>query len=68
VQHLTFSAALAEDRRAELRREASQVRLARAGRPRRRYLIRRWRPATATAVAVNDRQARGLDTAKTTGW
>jgi hypothetical protein len=28
MQHLTFSAALAEDRRAVLRRKASQVRLA----------------------------------------
>jgi len=51
MQHLTFSAALAEDRRAELRREASQVRLARAGRPRRRYTAGRWRPAVRPARA-----------------
>jgi hypothetical protein len=51
MQHLTFSAALAEDRRAVLRREASQVRLARAGRPGRRYAVRRWRPAARPAQA-----------------
>ena len=35
MQHPTFSAALAEYRQADLRREASQARLARGSRPRR---------------------------------
>jgi hypothetical protein len=51
MQHPIFSAALAEDRRAELRREASQVRLARGSRPGRRSAARRGRPAARPAQA-----------------
>jgi hypothetical protein len=55
MQHPTFSATLAEQRRAELRRQADQARLARDSRPTyRRWQWRVshwWRPATRPARA-----------------
>jgi hypothetical protein len=51
MQHPTFSATLAEYRQADLRREASQARLARGSRPRRPYTARWWRPAAGPARA-----------------
>jgi hypothetical protein len=51
MQHPIFSATLAEHRQNDLRREASQVRLARGSRPGRRYTARWWRLAARPAQA-----------------
>ena len=49
MQHPIFSATFAEHHQTDLRREASQVRLARGSRPGRRYIVLRWRPAARPA-------------------
>jgi hypothetical protein len=55
MQPSTFSAPLADQHQDELRRQASEVRLARGshptGRRRRRSSTRWWRPATRSAQA-----------------
>jgi hypothetical protein len=51
MQHPIFSASLVEHRQTDLRREASQVRLARGSRPGRRSTVRWWRLAARPAQA-----------------